>query len=184
MSLTSYLAAPSRDWTMRLSARGGMIGGDRLGLQGKFCLCSEVVLLFARDAYPPTDDLCFHLRVGRTCGPTPGPGGAAYRGGTEAAGWRGAASGGGLPVPILPVSVHAVGVLAAGVRGGFGVAGDGGFPGPASSVFGAMLCGDRWIFVRGPSAANGKGAGALGMDPRVVSSDAGSGSKLRLSRVA
>ncbi len=60
MSLTSYLAAPSRDWTMHLSARGGIVRGDGLGLQGKFCLCLEFVLFLCRDDFQPYDDPTFH----------------------------------------------------------------------------------------------------------------------------
>ncbi|MEX1114093.1 MAG: hypothetical protein WEB53_02510, partial [Akkermansiaceae bacterium] len=56
MSLTSYLAAPSRDLTMRHSARGGIVRGGRADSQGKFCLCLKFVLLWRRNALWPSDD--------------------------------------------------------------------------------------------------------------------------------
>jgi len=52
MSLTSYLAAPSRDLTMRLSARGGMIRTDLWNTQGKFCSFLKIVFFSRRDASP------------------------------------------------------------------------------------------------------------------------------------
>ncbi len=41
---------------MRLSARGGMIRGGGLELQGKFCLCLKFVLFWRRDAFLRSDD--------------------------------------------------------------------------------------------------------------------------------
>ena len=51
MSLTSYLAAPSRGLTMRLSARGGIVTVWPRVSQGKFCHCSKFVILSRRDDF-------------------------------------------------------------------------------------------------------------------------------------
>ena len=184
MSLTSYLAAPSRDLTMRHAAWEVITTCSERSLQGKFCHCWKFVLfLWCNDFLPAAADT-FENRMGGTRSRASCTGGAANFAGAKTAGLRCAESSGGFFISVLSVSIGAAGELATWNRGGAGVASDGGVPSPTAAFFKSLLFDGGWSDVCRPPASDRKGTRAIKMDLGAASGDAEPGGKLRVPRAA